>query len=188
MYSVLRTPYRLTPLFQQKKAQATPDPASAFSASKVPLKSQSGFCRRPKTVLHNFNFILYSHPNPMTTSTPFNTPANTLASQHGNLSSRTSSRSMAFNPHESHPLEREQEQDAMDTSLDFTPDNSERTEKQADQPCDTEALGLKNAESVLEQPREGQSHSVPLVQKGKTSSRPLVPSRSQILVDTEASG
>lgn len=76
---------------------------------------------------------------------------------------------MDLNSHESHPLEREKDQDAMDTSLDCAqPD--ERAGKQADRPHNAEASALHSSEAVLERPREGESHPAVLDQKGKASS------------------
>lgn len=69
----------------------------------------------------------------------------------------------------SYPLTREEDQDAMDTSLDL-PANDERTAKQTE-PGATGMAASQSSEVVLERPREGEIRSTVLDQKGKTSSR-----------------
>lgn len=78
---------------------------------------------------------------------------------------------MDLNSHESHPLEREKDQDAMDISLDLLQPN-DRAGKQADPPLHAEASALPTSENVLERPREDENHPAVLDQNGKTSSRP----------------
>ena len=71
----------------------------------------------------------------------------------------------------SYPLAREEDQDAMDTSLDL-PQNDERTVKGIE-PGATDIAMSQSSEAVLERPREGEIQSGVLDQKGKTSSRIL---------------
>lgn len=77
---------------------------------------------------------------------------------------------MGIDSHESHPLERDKDKDAMDTSID-RPHNDESKGSQADRSIGSPFSAFQILPLIQEPPSEGEGSEIPPKQNGKTSSR-----------------
>ncbi len=78
---------------------------------------------------------------------------------------------MDLDTHESHPLECDKDEDAMDTSLDLIQSYENTDKQQLDRPLDPAPLAFQNSDVIHEPPREGESPAALPEYNGKTSCR-----------------
>lgn len=119
-------------------------------------------------------------PRLMNNQVSLTNTATHIASHHGNISRLTSSRIMGIDSHESHPLERDKDKDAMDTSID-RPHNDESKGSQADRSLGSPLSAFLIPPFIQEPLSEGKSSGISAKQNGKTSSKLyLIPFQSTL--------
>lgn len=128
----------------------------------------------PETV-SNTTRVSPVRPRLMNNQTSLTNTATYIASHHGNISRLASSRIMGIDSHESHPLKRDKDKDAMDTSIDRL-QNDESKASQADRPLGSPLSAFQIPPFIHEPASENKGVEIPPKQNGKISSRPcLIP-------------
>lgn len=143
-------------------------PNGVFYAIPFSLQPFPPFLPVPETVSNTISLTV--RPRLMNNQTSLTNTATYIASHHGNTSRLVSSRIMGIDSHESHPLERDKDKDAMDTSIDRQ-HNDESKASQADHSLGSPLSAIPIPPFIHEPPSEGKGADIPPRQNGKTSCR-----------------